>query len=218
MFNCRRCGYSWLPRKTNPKYCPLCSSICWRTHKKKPLGHLLVLRRWRKRNRKRYLELQRKSSAIFRKKHPDRVKKALADYKSKNYDKIIRHSREYWKIYYKNNRQKVLIKNKQYRVKNKILYKIRNNIYTAIKRELGFKQSSTVVLLGCSVQVFKDYIARQFKRGMSWHNHGKWHLDHIKPCVSFDLTKLSEQRKCFHYSNYQPLWAKDNLIKNKRSA
>ncbi|NBT08982.1 MAG: hypothetical protein EBS98_09300, partial [Chitinophagia bacterium] len=49
-------------------------------------------------------------------------------------------------------------------------------------------------------------------------NYGKfgWHLDHIQPCASFDLTDPSQQKKCFHYSNIQPLWAKDNWSKGSR--
>ena len=50
---------------------------------------------------------------------------------------------------------------------------------------------------------------------MSWDNHGYdgWHVDHIRPCASFDLTDEEQVRKCFHYTNLQPLWAKDNLRK-----
>lgn len=50
---------------------------------------------------------------------------------------------------------------------------------------------------------------------MSWDNYGKlgWHCDHIKPCASFNLNLESEQRLCFNYTNYQPLWAKDNWSK-----
>ncbi len=48
---------------------------------------------------------------------------------------------------------------------------------------------------------------------MSWSNYGTWHLDHIVPCVAFDLSQLEEQKKAFHYSNLQPLWAIDNFIK-----
>jgi hypothetical protein len=50
---------------------------------------------------------------------------------------------------------------------------------------------------------------------MSWKKvmEGKIHCDHIRPCASFDLSKASEQRKCFHYANLQPLWAKENLEK-----
>ena len=51
---------------------------------------------------------------------------------------------------------------------------------------------------------------------MSWDNYGihGWHIDHIRPCASFDLTDPEQQRQCFHYPNLQPLWAFDNLSKN----
>ena len=48
---------------------------------------------------------------------------------------------------------------------------------------------------------------------MSWDNYGEWHIDHIVPCASFDLSKKSEQKKCFHYTNLQLPWARDNLLK-----
>lgn len=49
---------------------------------------------------------------------------------------------------------------------------------------------------------------------MSWDNFGEWYIDHIKPCCSFDLTDIEQQKKCFHYTNLQPLWAIDNLKKS----
>lgn len=52
---------------------------------------------------------------------------------------------------------------------------------------------------------------------MSWDNYGERHVDHIKPCAKFDLSKPDEQRACFHYTNLQPLWAKDNIAKGCRS-
>jgi len=57
-----------------------------------------------------------------------------------------------------------------------------------------------------------------FKEGMHWSNntmHG-WHIDHIKPISSFDLTNPEQLKKCCHYSNLQPLWAIDNLIKSNK--
>ncbi|NCA30812.1 MAG: HNH endonuclease, partial [Chitinophagia bacterium] len=76
----------------------------------------------------------------------------------------------------------------------------------------------TSELLGCSLQDFKLYIESLWTKGMNWNNYGKfgWHLDHIQPCASFDLTDPSQQKKCFHYSNIQPLWAKDNWSKGSR--
>lgn len=49
---------------------------------------------------------------------------------------------------------------------------------------------------------------------MTWKNHGQWYIDHIVPCVSFNLLLEEEQKKCFHYTNPQPLWAKENLSKS----
>ncbi len=63
--------------------------------------------------------------------------------------------------------------------------------------------------------IAREHLEKQFKEGMTWENHGLygWHIDHIIPCASFDLTDLEQQKKCFHYTNLQPLWAKENLIK-----
>ena len=78
------------------------------------------------------------------------------------------------------------------------------------------KAGSAVQLLGISIPEFKDYISAKFTEGMRWDNHGAWHLDHIRPCASFDLSDHEQQRQCFHYSNYQPLWAAENLAKRDK--
>ena len=93
---------------------------------------------------------------------------------------------------------------------------LRRRLRHAIKENIKYINSK--LLLGCSIDYLKKYLENKFKPGMSWNNHGKWHIDHIKPCASFDLSKPEEQRKCFHYTNLQPLWAKDNLIKGSRTA
>jgi hypothetical protein len=72
---------------------------------------------------------------------------------------------------------------------------------------------NTEELLGCSIENLKKHLEKQFTQGMSWKNYGKWHVDHIKPCANFDLSKKTEQQKCFNYNNLQPLWAVDNLKK-----
>jgi Uri superfamily endonuclease len=78
------------------------------------------------------------------------------------------------------------------------------------------KSASTIELLGCTVDECKAHLEAQFTEGMSWANHGEWHIDHIRPCASFDLTIAADQRLCFHYSNLQPLSAADNLAKGDK--
>ena len=72
----------------------------------------------------------------------------------------------------------------------------------------------TVELLGCTIEEARSHLESQFSEGMSWENAGEWHIDHIRPCASFDLTYPEQQMMCFHHTNLQPLWAKDNLSKN----
>ena len=80
------------------------------------------------------------------------------------------------------------------------------------------KSDSTMNLLGCTIQEAREYLEKQFKEGMTWENHGHetWHIDHIIPCASFDLTDPEQQKKCFHYTNLQPLWAKENMSKGAK--
>lgn len=71
-------------------------------------------------------------------------------------------------------------------------------------------------LIGCSVEKLMEHLEKQFTEGMTWGNYGRWHVDHIKPCAMFDFSKPEHQQECFHYSNLQPLWAKDNLKKSDK--
>jgi len=99
---------------------------------------------------------------------------------------------------------------------------LRNRIGTVLKG--ARKSSPTMVLLGCTTEEYQKHLEDQFQEGMSWDNYGNpngdhtkgWHVDHIRPCASFDLTQEDQQRVCFHYTNLQPLWAKDNLSKGDK--
>jgi hypothetical protein len=92
--------------------------------------------------------------------------------------------------------------------------KIRSLILVSIKKMGYSKKSKTNEILGCSFEVFKQHIERQFKKGMTWNNHGEWHLDHIIPMAS--ATTEEEVLKLNHYTNFQPLWAEDNLKKSDK--
>lgn len=96
----------------------------------------------------------------------------------------------------------------------KLLRYLRGRLREALKKQNADKQIKTIALLGCSVKDFKLHLESLFVEGMSWNNHGEWHVDHKRPCASFDLTDIKQQQECFHYTNLQPLWAVDNLSKN----
>lgn len=91
----------------------------------------------------------------------------------------------------------------------------RARLWQAVKCQGARKSGRTLTLLGCTREELKAHIERQFKPGMSWGNyrHDVWHIDHIRPCASFDMFDAEQQRQCFHYTNLQPLWAVDNLRK-----
>jgi hypothetical protein len=148
-------------------------------------------------------------------------------YRKLNKEKISKRKKYWWN----KNKEKMSIRKKKYyqlnkiKINNHIKYKLHTNIRyrlshilrtrigKALKR--NSKSETTIKLLGCNVGFLKNHLEKKFKRGMSWSNYGKWHVDHIKPCASFDMSKVSEQRKCFNYTNLQPLWAIDNIRKGK---
>ncbi len=81
--------------------------------------------------------------------------------------------------------------------------------------------AAVLVLLGIAdksdpIRFLWIYLEKKYKKGMTRDNYGDWHVDHIKPCASFDLTDAKQQMLCFHYTNLQPLWAKENLQKGKK--
>jgi hypothetical protein len=163
-------------------------------------------------------------------KNKDVVKKRKQAWALKNKEKIAEKKREKYLL----NKREINLKQKEYRLKTKEkrneyerrkniedpFYKFKNSVrklisYTFKNNKLK-KQSKTEDILGCSVEEFKNYIESKFTEGMSFDNHGKngWHLDHIIPISSAkteeDVIKLN------HYTNFQPLWAKDNLIKGSK--
>ena len=94
--------------------------------------------------------------------------------------------------------------------------KLRQYIRESIKRQSARKQSKFKKLLGIEIDQFIKHIESQFTIEMSWDNRGyeTWHIDHIRPCESFDLSDKAQQVVCFNYRNQQPLSAKENLKKN----
>ena len=99
----------------------------------------------------------------------------------------------------------------QFNLQARISSKLRIRINRAVTSK--FRTGSVVRDLGCSIKEFKIYIQNQFSGSMNWENHGEWHFDHIRPLSSFDLTDRGQFLEAVHYTNYQPLWAADNMSK-----
>ena len=178
-------------------------------------------------NRERYKKYSKDPEAIKRK-HKSQKKYAMknrkkilayqAKYRAENKEEINRKIREW---YYKNTKkvkERIKIYNKVYR--NTLHFKIKDNmrrrIRTALKKDGGKKTKRTMKLVGCTAEQLKQHIEKQFKPGMSWEQRNSFHIDHIIPCASFDLTKLSQQKKCFHYTNLQPLYPIENIKKGAK--
>jgi hypothetical protein len=91
---------------------------------------------------------------------------------------------------------------------------IRRRTSKAFKSKGVCTNIKTLEILGVSVDIAKAHLEKQFTKGMSWGNHGEWHIDHIIPLASANTEE--EIIKLCHYTNLQPLWAKDNLEKSDK--
>lgn len=91
---------------------------------------------------------------------------------------------------------------------------LRKRLRSALKN--NFKTGSAIEDLGCSIDDLKIYLESKFQLGMTWQNYGRkgWHIDHIKPLSSFDLTNKEQLKQACHYTNLQPMWWQDNLRKS----
>ena len=128
---------------------------------------------------------------------------------------------EAWRAQHKEERAEWVRKNARHRdatdIDFRLRTRLRNRTRWAIKCAGGIRAcEKTETLLGCTIAELRANMEMQFQPGMSWANHGEWHIDHRRPCASFDLRDPAQQAICFHYTNLQPLWALDNIRKGAR--
>ena len=149
------------------------------------------------------------------------------EYESQNRPAVLKRSRA-WR---EKNKDHVTQWSKQYREGNKGKRRdryqndvnhrtaslIRSRLLGAIRAQKCRKTNKTLDLLGCEIGDFKNYLQSLFTKGMTWANQGSfWHIDHIIPLSSFDLSSESQLRQACHWSNMRPLKAKDNLEKSDK--
>ena len=172
-------------------------------------------------NRKTYYQKNKEkileSKKLYHQKNKEKISESDKLYRQKNKKKIS----ESKKLYFQKNKERINIQVIR-KYSNDIQFKLKvllsNRVRKSLKNQNILKKTKTVKLIGCSWQEARDHLQSQFKEGMTWENHGKygWHIDHIIPCSSFDLTDPEQQKKCFHYTNIQPLWWHENLSKGNK--
>ena len=164
---------------------------------------------------KAYNKVNKDKIKAYNKVNEDKIKAYKKDYYQDNKDKI--------KEYLDANKDKIRVKKNNYfknRLKTNIQYKLSHNLRNRLNIAINRNQKigSAVDDLGCSIPELKVYLESKFQTGMTWDNWSDvgWHIDHIKPLASFDLTDRKQFLEACHYTNLQPLWAKDNLIKSDK--
>lgn len=165
--------------------------------------------------------------------NPDKAKKYLENSKDKK--------RKSFKIWYEKNKEKQSIKHKKWRLenlerhrknyrswkekndrtkyhnnrrKNILKVKLMDNVRRRINSSIKSKKNHSIAYLGIDILGYIKYLETLFKENMSWDNYGEWHIDHIIPLSS--AKNEEELTRLFHYTNTQPLWAKDNLKKGNK--
>jgi hypothetical protein len=173
--------------------------------------------------KKYYSENKEEKSRYYsenKEKYQERYKKNWKDIQEKNKEYYNNHREEiaeYKKKWTKENKSRLNQKRRE-KLRNDPQYRAVHNLRSRLHSALNTdnKSISTLELIGCDKEYLTSHLESQFTEGMSWDNYGDWHIDHIRPCASFDLTDMDEQKKCFHFSNLQPLWATDNLSKGSK--
>jgi hypothetical protein len=117
------------------------------------------------------------------------------------------------KVRYRDNLRRWRASKSPAAVAHRLAQNLRHLLKMAMRRTKLSKAGKTLDLLGCEIGAYKQYLEALFLPGMSWENRSAWHIDHIKPICSFDLSTLAGQKAAFHYTNTQPLWAVDNWRK-----
>jgi hypothetical protein len=134
-----------------------------------------------------------------------------AEYRKNNKEKIVEGKKKWFKTALKD-------------PKRKLKYVLKSRFSSLFQKGKNRKTGSVLELVGCSLDFLLQHLEKQFYPNpetgekMTHKNHGKfgWHIDHIKPLASFDYSDLEQITKSWHYTNLQPLWAKENLKKGKQ--
>jgi hypothetical protein len=163
------------------------------------LKWLKPTRRRKKEYGKRYYEANKDKISLQRK-----------QYRKANLDKISLREKQYRE----SNRERIN-KRERLRYLTNFNYKVKQCMRSRIRKLLKTKSLSTLSYVGCKSYKFKLFLGYQFTDGYNYENYGTfWQIDHVIPCSFFDFSKEENIKKCFNWTNCQPLVNRDNNSKN----
>jgi len=220
MKKCSKCGLDksvseFSKNKTNRdrlnglcKACKREQSKAWM--RSNPEKHRAYCRKWRRNNPERKLELDR----LWKRRNRAIIREKSAVWRAANRE-LTRKSYKEWSAAHPS---QIRLFAKKYRFNHLIQARTAVRINHALQRVCGSPNRKSVFYIGCSWPEYKTYLEKLFTAGMTWEkfNSGEIHIDHIRPISSFDLTNEVELTSAFHFTNTQPLWARDNLIKSNK--
>lgn len=153
-----------------------------------------------------YKQQHLKNTREWHKNNPEKIKQYLQNTKETRKERRRRYERQ------------KLNEDFEYKLMHNMRCFLRNKLKRHFNRKgAPYKKSlATNSLIGCNAEELANHLRKLYKPGMTDDNHGEWHIDHIIPCAAFDLTKEDQAKKCFHYTNLQPLWSYENLSKRDK--
>ena len=89
----------------------------------------------------------------------------------------------------------------------RLIEAMRARLWAALK---GRSDGALFSRLGYDKQELVSHLEARFQPGMTWH------VDHIRPCASFDMMDAAQFAAAWALDNLNPLWAGDNLRKGSR--
>jgi len=166
--------------------------------------------------RSKYHKSEKYKKSADKYKTSNKGKKTLEEYKN---TPEYKSSRKKSLKKFRNSEKQKLIFERYYKTEKGEIANMWRTLRIRLKNWSGNKnaraRSEMQKIVGCDKKTLRAHLESKFKQGMTWQNHGKWHIDHIVPLYKFDPTKYEDIKKANHYSNLQPLWAEENLKKNR---
>lgn len=168
--------------------------------------NITKIQEYNRKNKKRILQNQK----LYRLKNSSELNAKTRIWKANN-KLSVKATQKKWmqdnKVYMRRYRKQRYASDIQVNLAKRLREKIRHAL-----KQWGRKNhtSKADYLMGCTPKEFLQHMKKKFKKGMTLKNV---HIDHIQPVCSFDLRSLEQQKKCFHYTNCQPLFPHENIKK-----